>query len=74
MVSIQIDEQTAKALEAAASAAGVSIAEFLKLMLPIDKQTQTTSWDSLELEFNALSVDGSLTNNFSRVDIYGDHD
>jgi hypothetical protein len=75
MVSIQIDEQTAEALRAAATAAGVSISEFLKLMVPPAKQPpQDTSWDSLEREFTALSVEGSLPTTFSRADIYADHD
>ncbi len=74
MVSIQIDEQTAKALEIAANAAGVSIGEFLKLMVPPTKQRQDTPWDSLEREFTALSVDGTLPTTFSRADIYTDHD
>lgn len=74
MVSIQIDEQTAKALESAANAAGVSIGEFLKLMVPPAKQPQDTPWDSLEREFTALSVDGTLPTTFSRADIYTDHD
>lgn len=74
MVSIQIDEQTAEALRAAATAAGVSISEFLKLMVPRAKQPQDTPWDSLEREFTALSVEGSLPTTFSRADIYADHD
>ena len=74
MVSIQIDEQTAEALRAAATAAGVSISEFLKLMVPATKQPLDTTWDSLEREFNALSVEGSLPATFSRADIYADHD
>ena len=44
MVSIQIDEQTAAALTAAAAAAGVSISDFLKLMVPPGKETQYTAW------------------------------
>jgi hypothetical protein len=74
MVSIQIDEQTAKALEIAANAAGVSIGEFLKLMVPPAEQPQDIPWDSLEREFSALSVDGTLPTAFSRADIYSDHD
>ena len=74
MVSIQIDEQTADALRAAATAAGVSISEFLKLMVPPAKQPQDAPWDSLEREFTALSVEGSLPTTFSRADIYADHD
>ncbi len=74
MVSIQIDEQTAKALEAAANAAGISIADFLKLMLSSPEPPQDTSWECLEHEFTALSVDGSLPENLSRADIYPDHD
>lgn len=74
MVSIQIDEQTAEALKAAATAAGVSISEFLKLMVPATKQPLETAWDSLEREFTALSVEGSLPATFSRADIYADHD
>jgi hypothetical protein len=74
MVSIQIDEQTAKAIESAANAAGISISDFLKSLLPsVSPSHPVSSWDELEHEFTRLSIDGKLPESFSRSDIYSDH-
>lgn len=75
MVMIQVDEQTAKMLENAASDAGLSLAEYVRTLVQADfKQTVSAGWDELEKEFEDLSVDCSLPIDFSRADIYSDHD
>jgi hypothetical protein len=75
MVTIQVDEQTAIALQTAATGAGVSLADYVKsLVVANPREAQTSSWDALEKEIINLSVDGSLPTNFSRADIYADHD
>lgn len=74
MVSIEIDEQTAEALTSAATAAGLSISEFLKLVVLPGKHQHGTPWGILEQEFTAFSVEGSLPTTFSRADIYADLD
>lgn len=75
MVTIQIDEQTAKTLENAASVAGLTLAEYIRSLAEADsKPVVQAAWDKLEREFEELSVDGSLPKDFSRADIYSDHD
>jgi hypothetical protein len=74
MVSIQIDEQTAKALQSAATAAGVSLSEFLRLFLVPAKQRNVEPWENIEHELDSLSVEGSLPSTFTRADIYAEHD
>ena len=75
MVSIQVDEQTAKALHAAADVAGVSLADFIRsLVVARPTAAPQMPWEMLEREIIELSVDGSLPNDFSRADMYTDHD
>jgi len=75
MVTIQVDEQTAVALQTAAMGAGVSLADYLKSLVDASpRESQASSWDALETEFVDLSVEGSLPTDFSRADIYADHD
>jgi hypothetical protein len=75
MVTIQVDEQTAAALQKAAETAGVSLADYVKSLVDASPQEpQLPSWQSLEKEFVELSVEGSLPADFSRADIYSDHD
>jgi hypothetical protein len=75
MVTIQVDEQTAVALQTAAMGAGVSLADYVKSLVDASPQEpQLPSWESLEKEFVELSVEGSLPADFSRADIYSDHD
>lgn len=74
MVSIQLDEQTAHALQSAAKGAGVSVNEFVKSLIPAASDQGDASWEMLEREFTALSVEGILPSDFSRADIYTDHD
>lgn len=75
MVTIQIDEQTAKELERKAKTAGVTVAEYLRSIVPSPNGSARPSWDEIENEFMALSTPApSLPADFSRADIYGDHD
>ena len=75
MVTIQVDEQTAAALQKAAETAGVSLADYVKSLVDASPQEpQLPSWQSLKKEFVELSVEGSLPADFSRADIYSDHD
>jgi hypothetical protein len=74
MVTIQVDEQTAAALQKAAETAGVSLADYVKSLVDASPQEpQLPSWESLEKEFVELSVEGSLPADFSRADVYSDH-
>lgn len=74
MVTIQIDEQTAKALESAAAGVGLSLSEYLKTLVVSPLSHSQESWDNLEREILELSVEGSLPISFSRADIYHYHD
>lgn len=75
MVAIQVDEQTAAALQKAAETAGVSLADYVKSLVDANpREPHLPSWESLEKEFVELSVEGSLPPDFSRADIYSDHD
>jgi hypothetical protein len=74
MVNIQIDDQTAKTLEAGAANAGVSVSEYVKLIAEASKIPPTATWEEIEKELVELSVDGYLPDDFSRADIYLDHD
>lgn len=75
MVTIQVDEKTAKAIEMAATLRGLSVSEYVSSLV----ETRNTlppkdTWDSIEKQFLELSVDGCLPGAFSRDDIYSDHD
>jgi hypothetical protein len=74
MVSIQIDEQTAKSLETAAAYSGISVAEYIRLLIPTPMAKRAESWDTLEREFTELSVEIPSPLTYSREDIYADHD
>lgn len=75
MVTIQIDEKTAIALERQARSAGVSVADYVRALVPAQEAGDRPSWDEIEQELFALSTpDATLPADFSRADIYGDHD
>jgi hypothetical protein len=75
MVTIQIDDHTAQALERQARSAGLSIADFLRSLVPESAPRPRLNWDQIEREINDLSTSGpSLPDGFSRADIYHDHD
>jgi hypothetical protein len=75
MVTIQIDEKTAEVLERQARSAGLSLAEYVRTLVPTSTTAVRPSWDELESEILALSTPApTLRADFSRADIYGDHD
>lgn len=75
MVTIQIDDATAEALERQAKIAGMSVVEFLRHLIPDPSPAPRADWEQIELEIMALSSHGpSLPDDFSRADIYNDHD
>jgi hypothetical protein len=75
MISIQVDEQTAAGLERQAKSAGLSVAEYLRSMVPVGDASIRRSWDDMERESVALSSPGpSLPADFCRADIYLSHD
>jgi hypothetical protein len=75
MVSIQIDEKTAAALEVQARSAGLSVADYVRNLVPSIEVGHRPSWDEIEQEMLAQSTPApTLTADFSRADIYTDHD
>jgi hypothetical protein len=75
MVTIQIDEKTAEGLERKARSAGLSIADYLRTLVPTSDSGSRPTWDEIENQFVALSTPApSLPSDFPRADIYGDHD
>jgi len=77
MITMELDEQTALQLQALAAASGMTPAQYLKMMFPVVREEvpvrlEMEQWDHLVSE---LSFDGpSLPGDFSRIDIYGEHD
>ena len=75
MVTIQIDEKTAKALQLQAQKAGMTVAEYVRALVPDGEPLNRLSWEEIAGQIVALSTDGpSLPADFSRADIYRDHD
>ena len=77
MPSIQIDDQTARALESLAASFGMTIEQYLKMEAA--KFTTTAPTPISEAEFDSqlevLTHHGpSLPEGFSPSDIYSDHD
>jgi hypothetical protein len=75
MASFQLDEHTAKQIEEQAQARGISVVEYLQSLMPSPTQGARPTWDEIEREIVALSMAGAgLPAEFSRADIYHDHD
>ncbi len=77
MPPIQLDEKTAARLAAMALQCGMTVEAYLRLVVagenPMAK-TESTAHD-FDAELDALLFDGpSLPADFSRADIYADHD
>lgn len=74
MVTIQLDEFTAAALRKQAANAGLDLSAYLRMIA--DRGTvEQGDWSDLERELDVLSSLGpSDPSNFSRSDIYADHD
>lgn len=75
MVTIHIDERTAEGLSRQARTAGLSVADYLSTLVPAGQPAGRQNWDELESQFLALSTPGpSLPPDFSRADVYIEHD
>lgn len=75
MVKIEIYEDTAEGLARQARDQGMSVPDYLRTLVPSNGATQCASWDDLERELLELrSAGASLPDDFSRADIYNDHD
>lgn len=77
MPNIQIDHQTEMALQTLATAAGLNIEQYLAILASQarKKEPRTLSEAEFDAELNALTHHGpSLPPDFSRADIYADHD
>lgn len=77
MPTIQIDDHTAKALEAIAASHQMSVADYLAELVSHQKAADASpiSLDEWDAELDAMSIDGpTLRSDFSRADIYFDHD
>lgn len=75
MTTIQVDDQTAHELQSQAQRAGVSVPDYLRSLLPAHSTEKRPEWDELEREIEALSSSGpALPADFSRADMYDDHD
>ena len=75
MISIQIDQYTADIIEQQARSRGLSVADYLRSLVPPPATAVRPNWEDLEAEIIALSTSGAvLPVDFSRADIYRDHD
>lgn len=75
MVTIQLDDETAAALRKQAASAGLDLSEYLRAIADRGGAEPRAAWSTLERELNELSSPGpSLPADFSRVDIYAEHD
>ena len=76
MTSIQLDDRTAEALAAIATARDMTVAEFLRsLVAPATASLENGSAADFDLELEPLLFDApTLPADFSRADIYADHD
>ena len=77
MQLIELDDQTAQDLIAQARAHGLTVAEYLKSLVPAAPGFHATnlSLDELDAELEELGLDlPTLPSDFSRADIYDEHD
>lgn len=79
MVNIELREQTAERISAQAEAKGLSVAEFLEQLVPatdigVASPTRLKTDDLIEAIEEASFDGGVLPADFSRADLYRDHD
>ncbi|MCY2967166.1 MAG: hypothetical protein NT069_26605 [Planctomycetota bacterium] len=77
MKTVELDDRTAEQLTSLAAANGLTPADYLKLLFPPGNGEFRSglTLDQLEGLLSELSFDGrSLPEDFSRADIYDDHD
>ena len=77
MAALELDLHTAEQLNALAAASGMTVEAYLKLLLPASTNGAPVRMSLGELDslLSENSFDGStLPANFSRADIYDEHD
>lgn len=75
MVTIQLDDHTAEALERQAQSVGMNLVQYLQSLVPMTTPPARVSWEEIERQISAISTAGpALPDDFSRADIYQDHD
>ena len=74
MASIEINDDTARKLAELASAQGISVGEYVQGLVPQSNGAEMTV-GQFEAELATVSFSGpTLPSDFSRADIYFDHD
>ena len=77
MPQILVDDKTLSGLEAAAKARGLTVEQYLKGLVKQDGNGNLPAFSvaDFERELDELASDGpTLPRDFSRADIYGEHD
>ncbi len=75
MITIQLDDDTVAALRIQAARGGYQLEEYLRLLAGKRLPAEAAEWAELEHELDALSgCNPGLPADFSRADIYADHD
>jgi hypothetical protein len=75
MTTIQVDDQIAATLQQESQRAGMSVQEYLRSLLPAASTFPRPTWEEVEHEIEAVSFSGQgLPQDFSRADMYDDHD
>lgn len=77
MASVVLNDRTVDELEARARASGMTVDEYVKLLLGAPGATSAArpSWDEVESLLKEHAHDGpALPADFSRADIYCEHD
>jgi hypothetical protein len=72
MVTIQVSDETARALTRQAAAAGLSLEDYLRTLA---QAPGAAAGDDFDAELDKVALPGpTLPADFSRADIYGEHD
>lgn len=76
MIAIQIDDSTAKAIASIAAARQMTVDEYLRSLVAHEMEIlESKPVTEFDQELESLLFDGpSLPMDFSRADIYADHD
>ena len=75
MATIQVDEDTAAAITAKAASQGITVAELLRRWIAFSQAPQELTADEFDRTLDELSGHAPpLPADFSRADIYYDHD
>ena len=75
MATINVNESTAKQLQELAAAVGMSVDEYVHSLVPHTGKASSISIEEFEAQLEKPSFKGpSLPADFSRADVYFDHD